>query len=53
MKLAYQFKLDVEPQEAWRVLTDIPAITPCLPGASLDPDIEDGSEQDKESNALC
>tara|TARA_A100000171_G_scaffold11109_1_gene8917 strand:- start:2649 stop:3293 length:645 start_codon:yes stop_codon:yes gene_type:complete len=49
MKLAYQFKLDVEPQEAWRVLTDIPAITPCLPGASIDPDIEDGSEQDKES----
>ncbi|WP_301117241.1 SRPBCC family protein [Pusillimonas sp. (ex Stolz et al. 2005)] len=36
MNINYVFTLDVAPDRAWAVLNDIPSITPCMPGASLD-----------------
>ncbi len=35
MKLHNEFTVNVPPERAWEVLTDIPAIAPCLPGAEL------------------
>jgi carbon monoxide dehydrogenase subunit G len=35
MKLANEFRVHAPIERAWAVLTDIPAITPCLPGAAL------------------
>ena len=35
MKLENEFRVSVPIDRAWEVLTDIPLITPCLPGASL------------------
>lgn len=35
MKLHNAFTVNVPPERAWEVLTDIPAIAPCLPGAQL------------------
>ena len=35
MKLHNEFTVNVPPERAWEVLTDIPAIAPCLPGAQL------------------
>jgi len=35
MKLNNEFRVSVPIEQAWEVLTDIPAITPCLPGAAL------------------
>lgn len=42
MNLKYTFILNVSPDEAWKVLMDIPLITPCMPGASLDGEDEGG-----------
>lgn len=42
MNLKYTFILNVLPDEAWKVLMDIPLITPCMPGASLDGEDEGG-----------
>lgn len=42
MNLKYTFLLNVSPDEAWKVLMDIPLITPCMPGASLDGEDEGG-----------
>jgi carbon monoxide dehydrogenase subunit G len=42
MKLDNEFRVSVPIDRAWEVLTDIPLITPCLPGASLTG--EDGDE---------
>lgn len=42
MKLENEFRVSVPIDRAWEVLTDIPLITPCLPGASLtDHDADD------------
>jgi carbon monoxide dehydrogenase subunit G len=35
MKLDNEFRVHASIERAWAVLTDIPAITPCLPGAAL------------------
>ena len=35
MKLDNEFRVSAPIERAWEVLTDIPAITPCLPGAEL------------------
>ncbi|TFH16431.1 MAG: membrane oxidoreductase [Acidimicrobiales bacterium] len=35
MKLENEFRVSVPIDRAWEVLTDIPLITPCLPGAAL------------------
>jgi len=35
MKLENEFRVSVPIDRAWEVLTDIPLITPCLPGATL------------------
>lgn len=35
MKLDNEFRVNAPIERAWEVLTDIPAITPCLPGAAL------------------
>ena len=35
MELHNEFTVNVPPERAWEVLTDIPAIAPCLPGAEL------------------
>ena len=35
MKLDNEFRVHAPIERAWEVLTDIPAITPCLPGAAL------------------
>ncbi len=35
MKLENEFRVSVPIDHAWEVLTDIPLITPCLPGATL------------------
>ena len=35
MDLHNEFTVNVPPERAWEVLTDIPAIAPCLPGAQL------------------
>ena len=42
MKLDNEFRVSVSIDRAWEVLTDIPLITPCLPGATLTG--EDGDE---------
>lgn len=42
MKLDNEFRVSVSIDRAWEVLTDIPVITPCLPGATLTG--EDGDE---------
>src|SRR5215813_10209720 len=36
MRLDHSFTVPVPVKEAWRVLLDLPAIAPCLPGAKLD-----------------
>ncbi len=35
MKLKHDFRVDAPPGKAWEVLTDIPTIAPCMPGAEL------------------
>ena len=35
MELKHDFRVDAPPGQAWEVLTDIPTIAPCLPGAEL------------------
>lgn len=42
MNIKYVFALDVPPEQAWKVLMDIPALTPCMPGASLEGEDEKG-----------
>ena len=36
MELSNEFTVDVAMDEAWRVLTDLQRIAPCMPGASLE-----------------
>src|SRR3954464_15821244 len=35
MELSNQFTVDVPVDRAWAVLTDLPTIAPCMPGAQL------------------
>lgn len=35
MKITHEFTVSVPPAQAWAVLTDLEAIAPCMPGASL------------------
>ena len=35
MKIETKFSLPVAPNEAWRLLLDVPTIAPCVPGATL------------------
>ncbi|MFK8024873.1 MAG: SRPBCC family protein [Ilumatobacter sp.] len=42
MKLDNEFRVNAPIERAWEILTDIPAITPCLPGAALSG--QDGNE---------
>lgn len=41
MKLDNSFRVDLPVEAAWSLLTDLPRIAPCLPGAHLD-DVVDG-----------
>lgn len=46
MKIENEFTVDASIQDAWALLTDIPAIAPCLPGAKLtdsDGDVHEGT----------
>lgn len=46
MKIENEFTVDAPVEEAWALLTDIPAIAPCLPGAKLtdsDGDVHEGT----------
>ncbi len=40
MELSNSFTVDVDADRAWQVLTDVPTIAPCLPGAQLQ-EVED------------
>lgn len=42
MNINYVFSLDVPPEQAWEVLTDIPGLTPCMPGATLEGEDDKG-----------
>ncbi len=45
MKLEQEFTVSLPVEEAWEVLTDIPRIAPCMPGAQLtgsDGDVHEG-----------
>jgi len=35
MELNHEFRVDKPPEQVWEMMTDIPAIAPCLPGAEL------------------
>jgi carbon monoxide dehydrogenase subunit G len=35
MRIDTEFSLPLPPHEAWRLLLDVPTITPCVPGATL------------------
>jgi carbon monoxide dehydrogenase subunit G len=35
MELTHEFRVEVPPERAWAVLTDVERIAPCLPGAEL------------------
>ena len=35
MKMENEFRVSAPLEEAWAVLTDIPTIAPCMPGATL------------------
>ncbi|MFG1266086.1 SRPBCC domain-containing protein [Xanthobacter aminoxidans] len=35
MKIENVFRVDLPPSQAWRVLLDVPALVPCMPGAEL------------------
>jgi len=35
MKIENEFRVEAPLEEAWSILTDIPAIAPCMPGAKL------------------
>ena len=39
MDLHHEFTVNVPVDEAWRVLTDLERIAPCLPGAQLTEEI--------------
>lgn len=46
MKIENEFTVEAPVEEAWALLTDIPAIAPCLPGAKLtdsDGDVHEGT----------
>jgi carbon monoxide dehydrogenase subunit G len=36
MELTNEFEVDLSPSEAWKILTDVERIAPCLPGAQLE-----------------
>jgi uncharacterized protein len=41
MRFRNAFDVPLPPEEAWAVLTDIPRITPCMPGAALTEQVDD------------
>jgi carbon monoxide dehydrogenase subunit G len=43
MKLENEFTVPASIEEAWNVLLDIPRVAPCLPGATVEPGGEDGT----------
>jgi len=52
MQIKNSFEIPLPPEEAWRVLMDIPRIAPCVPGAELTGRTDDGSYQGKVSVRL-
>lgn len=52
MQIRNSFDVLLPPEEAWRVLMDIPRIAPCVPGAELTGRTEDGGYQGKVSVRL-
>lgn len=52
MDIKNSFEIALPPQEAWTVLMDIPKIAPCMPGAELTGQTEDGGYQGKVSVKL-
>jgi len=49
MEIKNSFDIPLPPDKAWDVLMDIPRIAPCMPGATLLGQAEDGSYQGKVS----
>ncbi len=47
MKIDTSFAIPMPPAQAWPLLLDVPAITPCVPGASLVEDFGDRSYRGK------
>lgn len=43
MKLENSFDVPVAPAEAWRVLTDVKRVAPCVPGAALTEAVDDNT----------
>ena len=43
MQITNEFTLEMPPQETYELLLDLERVTPCMPGASLGEELEDGS----------
>jgi carbon monoxide dehydrogenase subunit G len=41
MELSHEFRVDEAPERVWEVMTDIPTIAPCMPGAELQEVLDD------------
>jgi len=52
LQLETVFRLPLPPEEAWKVLLDVPAITPCVPGAELTEVVDERTWKGKSSVKL-
>ena len=52
MEIKNSFEIPLPPEEAWKVLMDIPRIAPCMPGAELTGQTPDGDYEGKVSVRL-
>jgi carbon monoxide dehydrogenase subunit G len=43
VKLENSFDVPAPPEQAWALLMDVPRVIPCMPGATLDETVDDGS----------
>src|SRR4051794_28509394 len=43
MRLENTFEVPAPPDEAWRLLTDVPRVVPCMPGAELTEVVDDST----------
>jgi carbon monoxide dehydrogenase subunit G len=41
VKLENSFEVPASPEQAWALLTDMPRVIPCMPGATLDETVDD------------
>jgi len=45
MEIASDFELNLPPDDAYALLLDLERVTPCMPGATLGPEQDDGSRE--------